>query len=227
MDEFAKKVFRFFVASQRKSGIQPTVREIMAGINNRSFKQVTDALLSLEQAGLMERIERKHRNWRLTDEGTRTAEKMTNIIMREVRRYRIAQVRAGALAQEWETLLRGDLDGAGFDDDDPSGVEINVQDLPLNPDDLFPLRVIGDSMIDALIQEGDIVLIQRWTSLDALRDGLMVVAENVVEGSVTLKYYRDAGDFVELVPANPNYPLQRIPKRDAAILGVVSAVIRR
>ncbi len=227
MDEFAKKVFQYFVASQRKSGIQPTVREIMDGVSNRSFKQVTDALAYLERAGLMERIERQHRNWRLTDEGTRIAEKMTNIVMREIRRYRVAQVRAGALAQEWETLLRGDLDEAGFDDDDPNVFEISVQDLPANPDDVFPLRVIGDSMIDALIQEGDIVLIQRWTSLDALRDGLMVVAENVVEGSVTLKYYRDAGDFVELVPANPNYSIQRIPKRDAAILGVVAKVIRQ
>lgn len=227
LDNFARRVFRYFVEHQEYLHESPTVREVMNGVRSGSFKQVVDALTRLEHAGLIYRIERKHRNLRLTDEGERLADQIRRFVMREVMRFQIAQVRAGARHQEWQELLSNEGGDLWFDRDDRDTIEIIRSDLPARIEDLFALCVNGDSMIDAFIQQGDVIIVRRLAALDELRNGMMVIARNVADEGVTLKYFYNAGEYIELVPANPNYPVQRIPKRDAAILGVVVQVYRK
>jgi SOS regulatory protein LexA len=93
--------------------------------------------------------------------------------------------------------------------------------LIANREKTFLLEVKGDSMIDAHIEEGDIVVAERTT---AARDGDIVVAE--VDGEWTLKYYKSQKGTVWLMPANANYaPIH--PKESLRIAAVVRGVIRK
>ncbi|MFH1829787.1 MAG: transcriptional repressor LexA [Pseudomonadota bacterium] len=89
------------------------------------------------------------------------------------------------------------------------------------PEASFLLKVSGDSMIDAGIHEGDLVIIERGLTP---KSGDIVLA--CVDSEWTLKYYRKSKGALELVPANSKYPVIR-PKNELTIGGIVKAVIRR
>jgi repressor LexA len=90
-------------------------------------------------------------------------------------------------------------------------------------EDVYALEVDGDSMIDALINSGDMVLMKRQT--DA-RNGDMVAA--LLRGEeTTLKHFYLEGDRVRLQPANPTMDPIYAPARDVEIQGKVIMVIRR
>jgi repressor LexA len=99
-------------------------------------------------------------------------------------------------------------------------VELGQLRAPRSPAPLYALRVRGDSMVDACIQDGDLVIVRRQSTA---HDGETVVA--LLEGQhATLKrFYREA-DCVRLVPANPYYPAIRA--KDVAIQGAVVGVVR-
>lgn len=85
----------------------------------------------------------------------------------------------------------------------------------------FLLEVKGDSMIEAHIDEGDLVIAERAQSA---RDGDIVVAE--VDGAWTLKYFKTDGKRAWLMPANKNYkPIY--PEFEMRIAAVVKGVIRK
>lgn len=89
------------------------------------------------------------------------------------------------------------------------------------PETSFLLKVSGDSMIDAGIHEGDFVIVERHGTP---RSGDIVLAS--VDNDWTIKYYHRSGSSVELVPANPKYPVI-CAKGELVLGGVVKAVIRR
>ncbi|HEY4513374.1 MAG TPA: transcriptional repressor LexA [Candidatus Paceibacterota bacterium] len=113
---------------------------------------------------------------------------------------------------------------AGF----PATVEEELTDT-VNLDDLliknkpltYMLEVDGDSMIDAHIEKGDMVLVEKTNTA---KDGQIVIAE--VDGEFTMKYLRKKGDKAWLEPANKNYkPIY--PEHSLNINAVVKAVIRK
>jgi repressor LexA len=85
---------------------------------------------------------------------------------------------------------------------------------------LFSLRVQGDSMIDAAICDGDIVVVRQQS--DAW-NGDIVAA--MIDEEATVKVFRRRGGHVFLEPRNPAY--EPIPGDDAVILGKVVSVLRR
>ena len=89
------------------------------------------------------------------------------------------------------------------------------------PEATFMLTVSGDSMIDAGIQPGDLVLVERGATP---KSNDIVVAQ--VDDEWTLKYFIKDKDGVRLEPANRKYRAIR-PKRSLAIGGVVRTVIRK
>lgn len=93
--------------------------------------------------------------------------------------------------------------------------------LVRDPDHTYMLTVRGDSMIDAGIQPGDLVLVEKGPAPQQ-RD--IVVA--CVDDEWTLKYYMKDQAGVRLEPANPKYHFIR-PQRSLEIGGVVRAVIRK
>ena len=107
----------------------------------------------------------------------------------------------------------------------PLLAEQNVEELfPLpaslvGEGDLFMLKVVGDSMIDAAICDGDYVVIR--SQKDANK-GEIVAA--MIDGEATVKTLSKKNGQIWLLPANDNY--QPIDGNQAEILGVVTAVLR-
>ena len=113
---------------------------------------------------------------------------------------------------------------AGF----PATVEEELADT-VNLDDLlvknkastYMLEVDGDSMIDAHIEKGDMVLVEKTNQA---KDMEIVIAE--VDGEFTMKYFRKDGNKTWLEPANKNYkPIY--PTQSLNIVAVLKAVIRK
>jgi repressor LexA len=94
----------------------------------------------------------------------------------------------------------------------------------LRPGD-YALRVRGDSMIDALIADGDVVIMRPVQDPKTVKNGTIVAARVNGEGQ-TLKYYHRKANQVKLEPANPNYPVIEAPATDVVIQGVLVAVWR-
>jgi repressor LexA len=90
-------------------------------------------------------------------------------------------------------------------------------------ENLFALRVRGDSMIDASVLNGDIVILRHQTTAN---NGDMVAAWNVAREETTLKHFYQRGNRVELRPANPNYEPITLPADQVRINGKVVTVIR-
>ena len=113
---------------------------------------------------------------------------------------------------------------AGF----PSPAEEELADLMSldeylvrRPESTFMLTVNGDSMIEAGIHAGDLVIVERGVTP---RSGQIVVAQ--VDGEWTLKYYVKDRAGIRLDPANSKYKFIR-PQRSLVIGGIVRGVVRR
>jgi SOS regulatory protein LexA len=90
-----------------------------------------------------------------------------------------------------------------------------------NKEATYLLQVKGDSMIDAGILPGDLVIVERT---NAPRVGDIVIAE--VDGEWTMKFLRKRGNQLYLAPANKNYrPI--VPQDALKVVAVVKAVVRK
>ena len=85
----------------------------------------------------------------------------------------------------------------------------------------FILKVDGDSMIDAGIMKGDLVLVERGREP---KTGDIVIAE--VDGAWTMKYLYKKGKEIYLEAGNPKYPRIK-PQNELRLGGVVTAVVRK
>ncbi|MBV9728647.1 MAG: transcriptional repressor LexA [Pseudonocardiales bacterium] len=85
---------------------------------------------------------------------------------------------------------------------------------------LFLLRVVGDSMVEAAITDGDWVVVRQQPSAE---NGDIVAA--MLDGEATVKTFKRRDGHVWLLPHNPAY--QPIPGDEATVLGRVVAVLRR
>ncbi|MBM3272655.1 repressor LexA [Candidatus Kaiserbacteria bacterium] len=113
---------------------------------------------------------------------------------------------------------------AGF----PSPAEEELRDtmnfdeyLTPNKEASYILKVKGDSMKDAGVVEGDMVIVERRQSY---KPGQIVIA--MIDGAYTMKYLRKDSDGFYLEPANEKYPLIR-PMQSMKIEAVVTAVVRK
>jgi len=99
---------------------------------------------------------------------------------------------------------------------------MSLDDLLIqNPQATFLLKVSGDSMTEAGILPGDMVIVDKGQTP---KNGDIVIAE--VDGAWTMKYLKKRGADVTLIPANPKYKPIR-PKKELKIAGVVTAAVRK
>jgi len=192
-------------------GYPPSVREIADAVDLASTSAVHHHLLALERDGLLERGTHSSRALRLTTPQPNAADpaKVTPFRM-PVERDTLAlpvmgEIAAGqpieAYADAAETL------------EVPRSLEAR--------EDSYVLRVRGKSMIDALIDDGDFVIVQPQATA---RDGDIVVAL-LEDNGVTLKRYFREKDRIRLQPANAE--MEPIYATDVQIQGKVVGVIRR
>ena len=196
-----QEIWDFLVDYVDQHGYPPTVREIGEAVGLASPSTVHAHLANLERAGLLRRDPTKPRALELVGRERREAP-------------------AAPMAQ---LPLVGQIAAGG-----PLLADQNVEDHLAVPETLrgdFLLRVKGDSMINAGILEGDIVVVQR--SQEA-RNGEIVVAlagedESADEATVK-RFFRESGR-VRLQPEND--AMEPIRTREANILGRVVGVFRR
>lgn len=101
-------------------------------------------------------------------------------------------------------------------------IDLN-KELIKHPASTFYGRVIGDSMRDESIEEGDILIIDK--SLELLDDDLAVC---FIDGEFTVKRVRLEPDAAWLVPSNPNYPLIKVTQENEFIVwGIVTYTIKK
>jgi repressor LexA len=195
-----QEIWSFLAEYVDRHGYPPTVREIGEAVGLASPSTVHAHLANLERAGLLRRDPTKPRALEL-----------------------VGRERPGERAAALPKLpLRGPIAAGG-----PLLAEQNVEDEIAVPESLrgdFLLRVKGDSMIEAGILDGDIVVVRR--AQDA-RDGEIVVAlagddESADEATVKT-FYREDGR-IRLQPENA--ALEPIYARHVQILGQVVGVFR-
>ncbi len=125
--------------------------------------------------------------------------------------------------QGFDSIPRLGFVKAGF----PASVEelrdtVNLDDLLIKrKDSTYMLDVDGDSMIDAGIHDGDMVLVEKT---NRAKDGQIVIAR--VDGEFTMKYYREKAGKVWLEPANKDFS-NIYPERELEVIAKLVTVIRQ
>jgi repressor LexA len=191
------EVIREFTAER---GYPPSVREIGERVGLSSSSTVQSHLKTLERRGLLHRDPTKPRALVPVDSRLGNGERDRRVAHVPV----VGKVAAGVPITAVENIEDTFALPSGF-----------VRDP-----NAFILRVSGDSMIDAAILDGDLIVVRP--NLDA-KNGEIVVA--MVEGEATVKrFYREAGR-IRLQPENPT--LAPIYADDVTIVGRVEAVIRK
>ena len=203
-----REVLNFIRAFTARNGVPPTVREI--GEKFRVTPRAAfDHLRALERKGMLQRRTTSGRTSRaltLAEAGVAAGFRPVPVLGR---------VAAGAplLAEE---NREGEL-------------PLSPDALPNGGDDVFALRVRGESMIDAHICDGDLVLVRRQDSAQPNDIVVAMVASDATgEGEATVKRYLRDGQRVVLKPENPTMaPLVIDPRqRDVKILGKVIGLLR-
>jgi repressor LexA len=221
LTERQRAVLTFISASIDERGFPPTLREIGNHLGIRSTNGVNDHLRALERKGYLTREDMKSRTLRLVrplDGSSSTPppppeESADDVVERDDDLIEIpilGRVAAGLLHEAIEApedTVRIDrmLVGRGAD--------------------VFGLRIVGESMIDAGIHDGDYVFVRKQLSANR---GDVVIA--LVGDEATCKHFFPERDHIRLQPANATMEPILIPKSDwrsTQILGVVVGVYRR
>ena len=209
------RVLKFLADYQEKFSRPPSIREIGEQVKISSTSVVNYYLDQLEKMGYVERDDRVSRGVRLTDK----VSEIIQIASEMLRVPILGPIAAGPLMLVPEPGINY------MNDKEYDAVEIARSLLPSKEkgNDLYALQVQGDSMIDAMINDGDIVVMKP--ALEA-RNGEMVAVR--VNDEYTLKYFYKEKDRYRLQPANPTMKPIFLKKNDPLeINGKVVMVIRK
>ncbi|MGA1841668.1 MAG: transcriptional repressor LexA [bacterium] len=196
-----REVLDFLIEHVRSKGYPPTVREIGAHLGISGPKGAKKFLDILERKGHIRRLSGSSRAIEIIGAPARKAQEENFMVPV------VGKIRAGM-----PILAVENLEG-----------EIPVDPYLAKGKDLFFLKVEGDSMIDAHIQEGDYALIRSQPTAE---NGDIVAA--LIREEATLKKFYRQRDRVILKPANPRMkPIIITPESPVTILGKLIAVFRR
>ncbi len=183
-----------FIQQRMYEDAPPTIREIGRHMGFSSTGTVRDYLGALEKKGYLKRKGSLSRSIQLL------REKLNRIPI-------IATIPAGPANLAYE-----DIEGyVGMEDILPGTIA---------PNEVFALRIKGDSMVEAGIMEGDVAIIRR----QAVAGNGEIIAALLENNEVTLKRLRHHNNATYLEPANNNYQPIR---RNFTIIGKVITVLRK
>jgi len=204
-----QRIIDYIAVTVRESGYPPSVREIAAAVGLASTSAVHHHLSALEKEGLLERDATQSRAIRLTPSAMLSAGATDALAHGPENGGQaipvIGEIAAGGPIEAYQEATE----------------TVTVPDLINTTSGTYVLRVRGDSMVDAHIMDGDLVVIREQQSA---HDGDIVVAQ-VEENAVTLKRFFKERDRVRLQPANESYEPQFYD--DVRIQGKLVGVIRR
>ncbi len=186
-----QEIFKFIYEEIKHNQLPPSIREIAARFAFASPRSAQDHLKALVKKGFIRISEKKSRAIEIIRE---------NLFSIPI----VGTVQAGSPVLAVENIDE----------------YLNLDRLVLS-NTTFGLRVKGDSMIDAGILPGDLVIVRQQSFAEV---GQIVVA--LIGEETTVKYLQKENDGYFLKPANPRY--NPIPLNDSAsIIGVVVSVVRK
>lgn len=212
LGERHKKILKILERYQKQVGYPPSIREIGKEANISSTSVVNYYLNQLEEWKYIERDRKISRGLRLSNRVSKAMDDLMTIPL-------LGMIGASELIPTPST------DFANYDPE--SSVEVARSLLPENERDeqLFALQVDGQSMIDAMVNDGDIVVMK---SVQEANDGDMVAVRLTDTDETTLKYFYKENGSVRLQPANPEYePITIHDPSTLIIQGKVVLVIRQ
>jgi repressor LexA len=212
LGERHQKILDFIQEYQRKHKHPPSIREIGESCDISSTSVVNYYLDQLEKTGYIERDRKISRGLRVT--GPNSSADTLRIPI-------LGPIAAGLPLLELQPGI------SYMTDSEANAVDIARSLLPSREKgtDLYALEVKGDSMIDAMINDGDIVVMKR--AVEA-RNGEMVAVWLPRDNEATLKYFFKEKDGYRLQPANPAMKPIKIGKDEPLeIKGKVVMVIRK
>ena len=193
-----QQILDFIENTQFETGVMPSTREIQVNFGFASQTAAVNHLRALEKKGVIQRLAGKARAVALVSTLRREA-----II--DIPIYGSIAAGMAALAeQEHDDFISVDTHTAGLD----------------KHAKVFALKVRGDSMIDAQITDGDLVVLEQKEP----KHGDIVAA--LIDGETTLKRYMTTAARPYLKAENPAYP-ELIPINELVVQGVMVALVRR
>lgn len=199
IEDNLKKLMDYITEVVSVQGIVPSIREMCANIGVTSTSTVNYYLNILEERGYIKRSFNKNRSIELTD---KSRQNLTPPNMKSV--GLIGKVAAGIPIFAEENKVDNFMFSKNL----------------FNFENMFMLKVQGDSMMDASILDGDYVVVKQ--SQDA-ENGQIVVA--LVGDGATVKTFYKEKDCIRLQPENPLY--HPIISPDIQVLGVVVGLVRK
>ena len=197
-----------------KNGYPPTIREIGQAVKTSSTSVVSYNLNLLQAKGYIQRDREISRGVKLIEERVERADMAPVVGLVHV------PVLGRIVASE----------PVPIPDDNFSPLDVDesialTRDIVREKGPIYALQVKGDSMIDALIHDGDIVVMRRQSEV---KNGDLVAAWLKAEKETTLKrFYRESKNRVRLQPANPTMAPIFVHPSNLEIQGKVIAVIRQ
>ncbi|AVH23030.1 transcriptional repressor LexA [Nocardia cyriacigeorgica] len=216
-----RKVLEVIRTSVSERGYPPSIREIGDAVGLTSTSSVAHQLRTLERKGYLRRDPNRPRavDVRGLDEAVRAVTSLS-AVGADSAGADLATVDSDRPVPTFVPVL-GRIAAGG-----PILAEQAVEDVfPLPKElvgdgSLFLLKVVGESMVDAAICDGDWVVVRQQ---NVAENGDIVAA--MIEGEATVKTFKRTGKDVWLMPHNPHF--EPIPGNDAQILGKVVTVIRK
>lgn len=221
LSERQKKILEALERFQEQNGYPPSIRELCEDTGISSTSVVNYYLDQLKEMGYIERDRRVSRGVRLLKPLSEAVAAVVTPLKQTlqtvddlIRIPIVGRIAAG------ELMPVPPSDFAYYDPD--SVVDVARSMLPSREkgDDLFALEVKGDSMIDAMVNDGDIVIMKR--SQEA-RNGEMVAIWLNDRDETTLKYFYLENGRVRLQPANPT--MQPIYIDDPSVVEIKGKVV--
>lgn len=233
MQQRLEKILEYILWYQEEFGSSPSIREIGDRIDVSSTSQVSFYLDKLENLEYIKRRGNKSRSTQVTTLGLQFVGAEDPTPIQAAPANLIQQIKQVSESL-WNVPLVGRIvaseplpmpDDPTFDPDSTIEVARSLFGIKEKPEELFALEVDGDSMIDAMINDGDVVIFRK---ADHVRNGEMAAIWIDDDNTTTLKYFHQETDHYRLKPANPTMEDIIVPKeKNVRIMGQVVAVVRQ
>jgi repressor LexA len=209
LSERQNRILDFLKIFTLDNGYPPTIREIGKAVGITSTSVVNYNLDALQRAGYIYRDRTVSRGIRLVE----GLEELTGAAGL-VRVPLLGRIAAGEPIQVPEGAFDSEIDT----------IELTRDLLPAQQEDIYALKVQGTSMIDAFINDGDIVVMRHTNTAD---NGDMVAAWLVDQEETTLKRFYHEGNQVRLQPENQTMAPIYVDPSKVEVQGRVVTVIRQ
>ncbi|MCE1252796.1 MAG: transcriptional repressor LexA [Anaerolineae bacterium] len=225
MGERHFKILRYLIKFQEENGYPPSIRQIGESIGVNSTSLVDYYLNQLEEQKYIERDQHTSRSIRVINV---PPEPTLAAAFETAGRMAVDVANSVLNIPVWGTIFASEPIPTNEERSTPEyTIEIARSLLPEREDisKLYALQVKGDSMIDAMINEGDIVIMKQATDAN---NGDMVAVWLEDTSETTLKFFYREKDRFRLQPANPTMgPIYIEKQRPLRIQGKVVMVIRQ